>query len=188
MSAGMIAGIIVALVVLGVVGTVVAIYNSLVTVRNNVTKSFENIDLILQQRNDMLTKLIDVVKEYMKYEKELLTKIVELRTGYAQAKDLADKIRLENELEKLVGKLNMVWEQYPDLKAVQSYLQLQGQISGIESKLADYREMFNDAVNIYNIQIERIPDVILAKLLGYQRHAFLAVPEAKKQDVKMKLS
>lgn len=171
-----------------IMAMVIAVYNGLVTVKNNVAKSFENIDIVLQQRNDVLTKLIDVVKEYMKYEKELLTKLVELRTGYALAKDLAEKIRLENELERLLGKLGMVWEQYPDLKAVQSFLQLQGEVSGIESKLADYRETFNDAVNIYNIQIERFPDLLLAKPLGYQRHAFLEVPDEKKQDVKMKLS
>ena len=188
MSAGMMGLVIFGVVMFGGIGMLVAIYNGLVTVRNNVAKSFENIDVVLQQRNDALTKLIDVVKEYMKYEKDLLTKLVELRTGYAQAKDLADKIKIENEIEKLLGKLNMVWEQYPDLKAVQSFLQLQSEISGIESKLSDYRELFNDAVNIFNIQIERFPDLMLAKVLGYQRHAFLAVPEEKKQDVKMKLS
>lgn len=188
MALGTIIFIVVGIALLGMVGMVVAIYNGLVTVRNNVQNAWKNIDVILQQRNDSLTKLIDVVKEYMKYEKELLTKLVELRTGYAQAKDLADKIRIENQIEKLLGKLNMVWEQYPDLKAVQNFLQLQGEVSGIESKIADYREMFNDAVNIYNIQIERFPDLLLAKPLGYQRQAFLEVPEEKKQDVKMKLS
>lgn len=188
MSAGMIGLVILGVVLFGGIGMAVAIYNGLVTVRNNVAKSFENIDVVLQQRNDALTKLIDVVQEYMKYEKDLLTKLVELRTGYAQAKDLAGKIRIENELEKLLGKLQMVWEQYPDLKAVQSFLQLQGEVSGIESKIADYRETFNDAVNIFNIQIERFPDLILAKTLGYQRHAFLEVPAEKKKDVQMKLS
>jgi LemA protein len=82
----------------------------------------------------------------------------------------------------------MVWEQYPDLKAVQSFLQVQGRVSAIESKIADYREMFNDAVNIYNIQIERLPDFLLARALSYQRHAFLEVPEAKKADVKMQFT
>jgi LemA protein len=186
MSVGVI-GIIFLIVILGG-GAVIAVYNGLVTVRNNVAKSFENIDVVLQQRNDVLTKLIDVVKEYLKYEKDLLTRLVELRTGYAQAKDLANKIRIENETEKLIGRLRMVWEQYPDLKAVQSFLQLQNEVSGVESKIADYREMFNDAVNIYNIQIERFPDLLLAKTLGYRRHAFLEVPAEKKKDVQMKLS
>lgn len=180
--------VVLAVAVLGIVGTLTAIYNGLVTVRNNVAKAFENIDIVLQQRNDELTKLIDTVKEYMKYEKDLLTKITELRTGYAQAKDLETKVRIENEMGKLLEKMKMVWEQYPDLKTIQSFLQLQGQVSGIEAKLADYRETFNDAVNIFNIQIERFPDFVLARMLGYQRHAFLEVPAEKKKDVQIKLS
>ena len=173
---------------LGMLGMAMAIYNSLVTVRNNVDRTFSNIDVVLQQRNDSLANLVEAVKGYMIYERDLLTKLVELRTGYARATERADKIRTENELERLLGKFAMVWEDYPDLKAVRNVLKLQGEISGIESKLADYREMFNDAVNIYNIQIERFPDLVLARMLGFKRHAFLEVPEGKKRDLRMNLS
>jgi LemA protein len=188
MSTGLIFLIFLGIILAAITGTIIAIYNGLVTVRNNVQKSFENIDITLQQRNDELTKLIDTVKEYMEYEKDLLTRITELRTGYGVAKDMAAKIRIENELGKLLEKLKMVWEQYPDLKAVQSFLQLQGRVSAVEAKIADYREMFNDAVNIYNIQIERFPDLLLARVMNYQRHAFLEVSAEKKKDVKMVLS
>jgi LemA protein len=180
--------IMLAVVGLGLVGTAVALYNGLITVRHNVQKTFENIDITIQQRNDELTKLIDTAKEYMKYEKDLLNRITGLRTGYAAAKEVSDKIRIENELGKLLEKVKMVWEQYPDLKAVRSFLQLQGRVSAVEEKIADYREMFNDAVNIYNIQIERFPDLLLARLMGYQRHAFLMVPVEKKNDVRISLS
>ncbi len=180
--------IVVGIAAAGLVGLGIAIYNALITVRNNVQKSFENIDVMLQQRNDSLVKLIDTAKSYMKYEKELLTKITELRTGYTMAKEIEQKIKIENELNRLLEKVNMVWEQYPDLKAVQSFLQVQGQVSGIESKIADFREMFNDSVNIYNIQIERFPDLILARAMNYQRHAFLEVPKEKKMDMKMDFS
>ena len=181
------------LIVLGVLvvalgGYTVSLYNSLVTVRNNVEKAWETIDIVLQQRNDELPKLIDACKAYMQHEKGLLEQITELRTGYASTRGMQDKIRLANELNTSLGKLRMVWEQYPDLKAVQSFLQVQGRVSAIESKIADYREMFNDTVNIYNIQIERLPDFLLARALSYQRHAFLEVPEAKKADVKMQFT
>jgi LemA protein len=188
MSFGLILLIIAVFAAAGIAATAVAIYNGLVTARNNVQKSFKNIDVTLQQRNDELTKLIDTVKEYMKYEKDLLTRITELRTGYAVAKDFSEKIKIENELGKLLEKLKMAWEQYPDLKAVQSFLQLQGRVSAVEEKIADYRETFNDSVNIYNIQIERFPDLLLARRMNYQRHAFFDVPEEKKKDVKMALS
>jgi LemA protein len=84
--------------------------------------------------------------------------------------------------------MKMVWEQYPDLKAVKSFLQIQDRVSAIESKIADYREMFNDAANIFNIQIERFPDLVLAKIMKYERQGFLEIPDEKKQDVKMDFS
>ena len=188
MSVGMIVLIVLGILVLGVIGVGVGIYNGLITVRNNVQKAWKTIDIVLQQRHDELPKLIDTCKAYLKYERDLLIKVTELRTGYAMAKEIQEKIKIENELNKHLDKLKMVWEQYPDLKAIQSFIQIQDRISAIESKLSDYREIFNDSVNIYNIQIERFPDFLLARAMNYQRHEFLEVPEEKKQDVKMAFS
>jgi LemA protein len=185
MSAGSVVFLIVAL---GIIGWIIAMYNGIVTVRNNVRKSWKNIDVVLQQRNDELPKLIDTCKAYLAHESALLTKITELRTGYAAAKEVADKINIENELSKHLAKLHTVWEQYPDLKAVQSFLQIQDRVSALESKIADSREAFNDSVNTYNIQIERFPDLLMAGWLNCRRHAFLEVPEEKKEDVKMSFS
>jgi len=77
-------------------------------------------------------------------------------------------------------------EQYPDLKASNNFLQLQGRISAIESSIADRRELFNDSVNIYNIQVERFPELILAKIMNYRRQSSLEVPEESKHDVDVK--
>ena len=173
---------------LGSISAVVGIYNGLVTVRNNVQKAWQNIDVVLQQRHDELTKLIETCKAYMKHEWDLLNKLTELRTGYTMAKEVEEKIKTENEMNKLLGKLSMVWEQYPDLKASQNFIQVQDRVSSVESKIADYREMFNDAVNIFNIQIERFPDLFVARAMGMQRSSFLDVPEEKKRDVKMDFS
>lgn len=188
MQPGLVVLMVVVLLALGLAGLIVAIYNGLITVRNNVQKSWKNIDVVLQQRNDELPKLIETCRAYMKHETDLLTKITQIRTDYAMAKEIKDKIAAENQMGRLLGQLKMVWEQYPDLKAVQSFLQIQGRVSEIESKIADYREMFNDAVNIYNIQTERFPDLVLARIMNYQRQAFLEVPEGKKADVKMDFS
>jgi LemA protein len=188
MTAGVIILIVVAFFGLVSMGWGIAIYNGIITVRNNVQNAWKNIDVILQQRNDELPKLIDTCKAYMKHEEGLLNKLTELRTGYTMAKEISQKINIENELGKLLEKLKMVWEQYPDLKAVQSFLQIQVRVSAIESKIADYREAFNDAVNIYNIQIERFPDLFMAKAMDCQRQAFLEIPEEKKKDIKMEFS
>jgi LemA protein len=188
MAASTILIIILAILILIWIGGVVSIYNGLITVSNNVRKSWKNIDVVLQQRNDELPKLIETCKGYLKHEREMLTKITELRTGYAAAEPIQEKVRIENELANLLKQLRIVAEQYPDLKAAQGFLQIQERVSAIESKIADYREAFNDAANTYNIQIQRFPDLLIARIMNYERHPFLEVPEEKKQDVKMDFS
>jgi LemA protein len=181
----MVTWIVLVMVGIGLVSLIIGIYNGLVSVRNNVEKSWSNIDVVLEQRHDELPKLIDACKGYMAHERDLLTKITELRTGYASANDSGEKINIENELNRRLGQLRMVWERYPDLKASENFSQIMDRVSAVESKIADYREAFNDAVNIYNIQIERFPDLVFAKAMNYQRRSFLEVLEEKKADVRM---
>lgn len=185
MSVALILGIILVVVVAGLIGYGVSIYNSLIQVKNNIEKAWKNIDVLLLQRHDEIPKLVDTVKGYQKHEQGLLEKLTQLRTGYRQATGIDDKTKIENELNRNLGRLRMVWEGYPDLKASQNFILLQNRISGLESSISDRREFFNDSVNIYNIQIARFPETILAGALGYQRHALLEVPEEKKQDVKV---
>ena len=182
-------GLIVALVagvfllVLG--GYFVGIYNDLVHVRNNVDKAWNNIDVILQQRNDELTKLIDTCRGYMQHESGLLERITEMRTRYAHEKEIAAKADAENQLQQSLSQLRHVWEAYPELRATENFQQVQNRVSAIESTISDRREHFNDSVNIYNIRIESFPDTLVAGLLRCERKPFLDVPEEKKQDVKM---
>ncbi|HPR62980.1 MAG TPA: LemA family protein [Thermoanaerobaculia bacterium] len=170
----------------GMVGLVVGMYNSLIQVRNNVQKAWNNIDVLLQQRHDELTKLIDTAIAYVEHERETFDHIVKLRTDYDEVRTIAEKVGIENTLNDRLKKIQMVWEQYPQLRAVESFLQVQDRVSSLESQISDRREFFNDSVNIYNIQIERLPEVLLAKLLGYQRFDYLRIPTEKKEDVEMK--
>ena len=169
----------------GVVGLVIGIYNSLVQVRNNVQKAWNNIDVLLQQRHDELTKLIDAARSYIEHERETFEEIVKLRTNYDEVKTITEKVGIENVMNDRLKKIQMVWEQYPQLRAVESFVQVQERVSALESSIAERREFFNDSVNIYNIQIERFPELLLAGPLGYKRHQFLVVPEEKKEDVVM---
>lgn len=169
----------------GFIGYAISIYNSLVQVRNNIEKAWKNIDVLLMQRHDELPKLIDTVKAYMKHEREVLDSLVKLRVGYTEAGGMEEKVDIENRINREMLHLRHVWEGYPDLKASQNFLQVQDRISGLESAIADRREFFNDSVNIYNIQIERFPEVILARILGYRKKEYLEVPEEKKEDVEM---
>jgi len=163
----------------------VSIYNSLVQVRNNVDKAFKNIDVLLMQRHDELPKLVDTCRGYMKHEREILDRITSLREHYNQADTTDEKAQIENSINKEYITLAARWEAYPDLKASENFLKIQDRISVLESTIADRREFFNESVNVYNIQIERFPHLILARFLNYVRKTFLEVPEEKKQDVKM---
>lgn len=174
-----------ALLVVG--GWIVSIYNNLIQVKNNVEKAFNNIDVLLQQRHDELPKLIDAVKGYMTHEKSILLALTEIREAYNKAKGSEQKTDVENELNRNMFQLASRWEQYPALKADGTFLQLQGRMSALESSIADRREFYNDSINIFNIQIERFPDILLAMLMRYHKRAYLEIPDEKKKDVKIEL-
>ena len=181
------------LIVVGIIGLIlillggyaIGVFNSLVQVRNNVDKAWENIHVLLMQRHDELPKLIDTCKAYMKHEDQVLTKLTKLRVGYDETDSSDEKVKLENQINKEMLGLRHVWEGYPDLKASQNFLQIQGRVSVLETSIADRREFFNDSINIYNIQIERFPEKVVAGLLSYRRRQFLEVPAEKTEDVEM---
>lgn len=182
---GFVAALIVFFVVVGVIGYAVGLYNGLITVRNNVDKAWANIDVVLKQRHDELPKLIETCRGYMKYEQALLEKVTQARTAFMSATSIEAKTQAENELSRGLKSLFAVAENYPDLKANQSFLQLQGRISSIENMIADRREFFNESVNVYNIKIEQFPDLIVARALNYAKRPLLEIPESDKQDVKI---
>jgi LemA protein len=184
----MLAIIVTLIIATGVISYFAALYNGLVRAKNNIEKAFNNIDVLLQQRHEELPKLVDAAKGYMKHERELLADIVKLRMQYRETGDMRMKIDTENKLADLMGRFNILVEQYPDLKAVDSFNQLQLRISALEGHIADRRELFNDSVNIYNIRIEQFPDFIWARLLNFVRQAYLEVPEEKKEDIILNLA
>ncbi len=172
-------------VVVGVVGYFIGIYNGLIMVKNNIDKAWANIDVLLKQRHDELPKLIETCKGYMKYEQSVLEKVTQARTAFMNATSIEDKTKAENQLTAGLKTLFAVSENYPDLKANASFLQLQGRISGLENEIADRREFFNESVNIYNIRIQQFPDAILANSLKYTRCSMLEIPAEEKTDVKI---
>ena len=176
----------IALIGLAFAGYFVIVYNSLVRLKNNIKKSWANIDVLLKQRTDELTKLIDTVKGYMKFEKNVLTDITKARTAIMKAETIPQKAKADGMLSSALKNLFAVAENYPKLEANTSFIQLQGRISGIENELADRREFYNDSANEYNIRIQSFPDMIVARMLGYtQPEVMFKAKEAEKKDVKV---
>lgn len=170
---------------IGLVLYFVTVYNSLVAVRNECDKAWANIDVLLKQRFDELPKLVDTCKGYMKYEQETLQKIVEARTAWMNAKTVDQKLEANQLSAGALKSLFAVAEKYPDLKANNNFMQLQGRISTIETQIADRRELYNDAVNTHNIRIAQLPDVFVARLLGYHNRTLFQAAAVEREDVKI---
>lgn len=175
--------LVVAVIVLGVLGYFISCYNNYVQLRNNIRKSFKNIDVLLKQRYDEVPNLVAVCKGYIQHESGVFTKIAMIRSKYNDAKDIDKRTGVENELTGQISSLFATVENYPQLKADTQYLFLQNKLHELESAIADRREYFNDSVNIYNVSIERFPDRIIALILGLKRHSFLSIPENEKKPL-----
>ncbi len=174
--------------ILGVVSYFVGIYNTLVTLKNDIERSFSNIDVILKQRHDELPKLIETCKGYMQYEQKTLQAVVEARNAYGRATTPGEKAQADNMLTGALRTLFAVAENYPELKANTNFMQLQGRITDLESKIASQRSGFNEDVNAFNIRIAQIPDVFVARFMNLQPHALFQIPAADREDVQVKFA
>lgn len=161
-------------------------YNSLVSIKNNVAKAWANIDVLLKQRNDELPKLIDTCKAYIAHEAQTLEKVTSARMGVdaaRQTQDVAGLGKAESVLSKSIGGLYAVAENYPDLKADQTFINLQQRITGLENQIADRREFYNDSVNNNNVRIGQFPDLIVAKLFNFEPKDMLRFASEELKDV-----
>jgi LemA protein len=161
-------------------------YNSLVNIKNNVSKAWANIDVLLKQRHDELPKLVDTCKQYMKYEQETLEKVIQARSRASDARESQNVAALgaaESVLRSGLGQLFALAESYPELKANEQFLHLQSRISGLENAIADRREFYNDSVNINNVRIAQFPDLILARLFDFKSQDLLKFAAEELTDV-----
>ncbi len=167
----------------------VTIYNNLVSLKHNVSKAFSNIDVLLKQRHDELPKLVETCKQYMKYEGSALEAIIKARSAVQSAQQKGDIKGLgqaETQLRMGLGSLFAVAEDYPDLKADESFQHLQNRITGLENAIADRRELYNESVNLNNVRIEQFPDVIIARMMAFKAFDLLEFTEEEKADVDLK--
>ena len=164
----------------------VMIYNNLVMLKHAVTKAWSNIDVLLKQRHDELPKLVETCKQYMQYEQETLERVMKARAAVSNAMlkgDVGGVGSAESELRLGLGNLFAVAENYPELKANESFLHLQSRITGLENSIADRREFYNESVNNNNVRIEQFPDVILANWFKFKPAELLEFEDTEISDV-----
>jgi LemA protein len=175
-------------VVVAVVYTIM-LYNGLVQLKHNVAKAWANIDVLLRQRHDELPKLVEVCKQYKQFEQSTLQKVIEARSQVQAARERQDIPALgqaESLMRAGLGNIFAVAEAYPELKTNENFMQLQNRITALENGIADRRELYNDAVNINNVQIEVFPASIIANLFNFGAKPLLEFSAAEKQDVNLK--
>src|SRR5688572_153605 len=167
----------------------VMLYNQLVQVKHNVSKSWANIDVLLKQRHDELPKLVETCKQYMKFEQETLVKVMEARSNVSNAREQQNIGALgqaEGELRGALGRLFALAEAYPELKTDETFQHLQARISSLENAIADRREFYNESVNINNVRIEQFPDSIVAAMFSFKPMELLKFSTQETADVDVK--
>jgi LemA protein len=164
-----------------------SVYNGLVSLRNNMDKAWANIDVLLKQRTDLIPNLVEAVKGYMKYEKQVLTDITALRTSMMSAQTPREKAVASEGISAALKTIFAVSEKYPNLKANENFLQLQNQLVAIENQIADRREFYNDAVMLYNTRIKSVPDNIIAGMFNFRESEYFKVVEEEKKPVQVKM-
>ena len=158
---------------------IILIYNKLVNLKNNIKKSKSGIDVYLQQRFDLIPNLIEVTKEYMKYESSTLEKITNLRTVYNRNKDMDSIKQLNQEYNTIMADI----ENYPELKAGEQFLKLQKTLIKVESQLQAARRIYNAEVNVYNNKVQMFPSNIIAAIFSFTEEELFEAEDGKRNNI-----
>ena len=143
-------------------------YNGLVSAKTGMDNAYANVDTDLQRRYDLIPNLVQTVKGYAKHEKDVLEEVTRLRSQWGAAQSSDDKVKASNDLEGALGRLMVVVEKYPDLKANENFLRLQDELSGTENRIAVARMRYNQAVQDYNLRVQSFPSNLMAGIAGYK--------------------
>ncbi len=176
------------LLIVAAVLWVIFAYNTLVTLRNQVANAWKQIDVQLKRRYDLIPNLVETVKGYMAYEKDVLQKVIEARASAMKAATPAEKGPAEGVLGGALANLFAVAEAYPELKANQNMLQLQEELTSTENKIAFSRQFYNDLVMRYNTTQQVFPTNVIVSLFAgmFKIEEYFNVPETEKEAVKVK--
>jgi LemA protein len=160
-----VAGVVVLLVALL---TWMGMYNGIVTQDEECNKAWANVESVLQRRFDLIPNLVNTVKGYAEHEKGILEEVTRLRSQWGEAQTTEQKAGVASMLEGALGRLMVVVENYPDLKANENFIRLQDELAGTENRINVERQRYNSAVQGYNTTIRRMPTALVARISGFQ--------------------
>jgi LemA protein len=161
---------------------VIAIYNALVRLRNQVDNAWSQIDVQLKRRHDLIPNLVETAKGYMKHERGTFEAITEARSKAMGARNVSEASKAEGALGEALSKFMLVVENYPDLKANQNFLSLQEELSSTENRIAFARQNYNDQVLFFNNKIQVFPSNIIAGMFAFSKRDFFEIEAAAERE------
>jgi LemA protein len=173
----------IALVAVILVIAVVVIYNGLVRLRQEVRNAWSQIDVQLKRRHDLIPNLVETVKGYAAHEKQTLENVTKARSQAVQAQGVQEQAQAESMLSGALGRLMLVVEQYPDLKANQNFLALQEELTSTENRIGFARQHYNDSVMAFNTKIKSIPNNLIAGPFGFKEEPFFEIENQTEREV-----
>lgn len=168
--------IIAIVVILGMLS--IGTYNRLATMEEGVDSAWAQVENVLKRRADLIPNLVNTVKGYAAHEEEVLTAITNARAGLTNANSPEEFAEANAQFNEAIRSLNIVVENYPDLKANQNFLELQAELSGTENRISTERMRYNDAVRVYNTAIRRFPANLVAGIFGYDSREYFEIDPA----------
>jgi LemA protein len=179
--------VVIFLALLLVFGSYVSAKNQMVAKQEAVHAEWSQVDVVLQRRADLIPNLVETVKGYAKHEETVFSDIANARSALLGAHNPQEKIAANGQLDSAIGRLLVLSENYPNLKADQNFLQLQDQLEGTENRIAVERRRYNQTLQDYNTFIRQFPNSVWAGMAGFQPdNAYFQASEASKQAPSVK--
>lgn len=163
------------IILIGVIG--VSSYNSLVKAKETVDANYSDISVQLKRRADLIPNLLNTVKGYMSHEEKIINSITEARSNLLNAKTIKEQSKANNELTSALNSLNVIVENYPDLKSNTIFIQLKDELAGTENRIATSRIKYNDSVKNYNQMVSVFPKNIIANMFNFEKKDYFEVDE-----------
>ena len=174
--------IIIGIILLIIICNYINTLNSLKKLSLKVDEALSGIDVALSKRYNVLSKMMETVKGYTKYEKEVLFKSIEMRSNM----NLSELKNAKNEMDENINQINMIIEKYPDLKANENFLALQKAIIDAEEHLQAARRLYNSNTSLYNEKVITFPSLIVAKIHHFKQNEYFEIEE-KEKNIKINL-
>ncbi len=186
---------VVAVVVIALFGWVKGVYNGMVEQEESVNTAWSQVENVYQRRADLIPNLVNTVKGYAAHESETLQGVIEARSKATQvsvnAEDLTEANikkfqEAQGELQQALGRLLMLTENYPDLKANENFRDLQAQLEGTENRITVERQKFNETAKVYNTNIRKFPNNIFAGMFGFEKKGYFEAQQGAEKAPEVK--